>query len=49
MKRLTVAAMVAQVLAVLVRTVLVRAFEPPFEAGFPYNFYYGSCRHHRIA
>ena len=42
MKRLTIATLCALLLAVLV----VRASEPPFEAGYPYNFYYGSLHSH---
>jgi hypothetical protein len=41
-KRLTLAG----VCAVLAAAIWVRAFEPPFEAGYPYNFYYGSLHSH---
>src|SRR5215831_8009616 len=40
-KRVTLAALGAVLLAVL-----VRGYEPPFEAGYPYNFYYGSLHSH---
>jgi len=36
----------ASVGAVIVATMLVRASEPPFEAGYPYTFYYGSLHSH---
>ena len=42
MRRLTLAC----VCAVLAAAILVRASEPPFEAGYPYTFYYGSLHSH---
>jgi Big-like domain-containing protein len=42
MKRIAVAVSIVAVLAVLG----VRASEPPFEPGYPFNFYYGSLHSH---
>jgi hypothetical protein len=42
MKRIAVAVSIVAVLAVLG----VRAYEPPFESGYPFNFYYGSLHSH---